>query len=86
MLTVFKEKGAPKRAPETIEVVTLDSLWAEAEIIGRVEVDKAWGGNAYKVQIRFSRASGTTVWATGEDMDIRRALQSAIAEARLLGR
>jgi proline racemase len=75
-----------ERVSEVIEVLTLDDLWRQAEDIGRVSVDKSWGGNAYKVKIKFERASGTTVWAAGEDMDIRRAVDAAIQEARLLGR
>lgn len=70
--------------PVTIE--TLDSLWHEAETLGRVSVDSAIGSNgAYRARIRFERKSGTTIWAEGNDSEIKAALAMAINEARELG-
>ncbi len=64
---------------------TLDELWKEAESLGAVDVDSAWGGGNYEVKIRFSRTSGTTVWAKGKNSNIAFALADAITEAREMG-
>ncbi|AWL03372.1 hypothetical protein ACFOHT_04685 [Massilia oculi] len=71
---------------EVIQALSLDQLWHEAESLGRIEVDHRIGGAAaYRVQIRFSRRSGTTVWAQGEDTNIAFAMAKAINEAREMG-
>lgn len=87
MLPVFKEKGAPKRAPETIEVVTLDEVWREAERLGRIEVERPIGArHTYRVRIMFERRTGSTVWAEGNNPDILQAMIAAIREAEILNR
>ncbi|MCB1889082.1 MAG: hypothetical protein KDH20_15855 [Rhodocyclaceae bacterium] len=63
---------------------TLDQLWHEAEQLGEVSVDRNWRGK-YKVEIRFERKSGTTIYARGEDPVIAFALANAINEAREMG-
>lgn len=65
---------------------SLDALWAEAEKIGRVNVDTRWtGGGAYEVTIRFERRSGTVVHAKGTNTNIVFAVADAISEAREMG-
>lgn len=71
---------------EAMPALSLDQLWHEAEQLGRVSVDTGFGSNgAYKVEIRFKRQAGTTIWATGSDTNIAFALSKAINEARELG-
>jgi hypothetical protein len=76
--------AATRPTVEAIPAQSLDQLWREAEQLGRVEVDSTWS-SAYKVQIRFKRRGGTTIWATGEDTNIAFALAKAINEALDLG-
>lgn len=73
-----------RSAPDGIQ---LGDLWQEAERLGRVTVDRDGYGDesAYRVQIRFVRRRGSTVWATGIDQVIERAMAKAITEARELG-
>jgi hypothetical protein len=71
---------------DVMRAQSLDRLWHEAEHLGTIEVDhRIGGGGAYRVQIRFSRRSGTTVWALGEDTNIAFAMAKAINEAREMG-
>lgn len=64
---------------------TLDSLWDQAEKLGRVEVDRSWT-RPYTptVTIMLERSSGTTVYAKGSHSEIREAFRLAIREANLL--
>lgn len=73
--------------PEVIELrqLTLDSLWAEAEKLGSVEVDRSIFKELYEVSIRFRRPSGSLIYAKGEHAAIQVALGAAINEARDLG-
>lgn len=68
-----------------IPAQSLDQLWQQAEQLGQVDVDHLLTGNAYRVRIRFERRSGTTVWATGQDINISNALMMAISEALEMG-
>ncbi|AKJ28815.1 hypothetical protein [Caldimonas brevitalea] len=67
-----------------VSAQSLDSLWHEAEHLGKVSVDSTWG-DAYRVRICFDRKSGTTVWAEGRNTKIEFALADAINEAREMG-
>jgi hypothetical protein len=61
----------------------LDELWADAEAIGKLEIDHPFGETGYQARIAFDiRAS--RVWSTGHGASIHEALQAAIAEARRL--
>jgi hypothetical protein len=63
----------------------LGSLWRQAENIGRIEVDHPFGSKDYRVQIRFTLRSGSTVWAQGLGSIIEIAMSLAIHEAKTLG-
>lgn len=63
---------------------TLDSLWAEAEALGKVGVDYTFSGG-YKATVNFKTASGSNIFAHGEGRRPHEALRSAIAEAMSLG-
>ncbi len=70
---------------EATPAQSLDQLWAEAESLGRVSVDRFLSDGDYRVDINFSRRSGTTVYARGRDRGIAYALARAINEAREMG-
>lgn len=71
---------------DLVPAQSLDSLWEEAETLGRIEVDHSWKNrDDYRVRIRFERKTGTTVWAEGNDKNIAFAVASAINEAREMG-
>lgn len=71
---------------ELLQAQTLDQLWNEAEQLGRIEVDHRIGSKgSYRVQIMFTRPSGSTIYAEGNDTNIAFALGKAINEARELG-
>lgn len=73
-------------AVEVLPSETLDRLWAEAERLGRIEVDHSLSNrDDYRVRIRFERSSGTVVWVQGADKNIAFAISAAINEARELG-
>ncbi|MBY6055356.1 hypothetical protein [Leisingera daeponensis] len=63
---------------------TLDSLWAEAEALGKVGVDHTFSGG-YRATVNFHTASGSNVFAHGEGKRPHEALRGAMAEARSLG-
>lgn len=75
----------PQAVTHNVVQETLDSLWYEAEKLGRIEVDHPIGDAAYRVRIRFQRRTGTLIWAEGKHSDIHVALARAINEARELG-
>lgn len=71
---------------DLVPAQSLDSLWKEAEALGRIEVDHSWSNrDDYRVRIKFERKTGTTVWAEGSDKNIAFAVASAINEAREMG-
>ncbi len=75
----------PKRDQENSYGLGLgpDELWAQAEAIGKLEIDHPFGETGYRARIAFDiRAS--RVWATGNGTSIHEALEAAIAEARRL--
>ena len=63
---------------------TLDALWAEAEALGRVNVEQTWTGK-YKATVSFDTPSGSSIYAHAERQGPRAALRAAIEEARSLG-
>ncbi len=70
---------------KTLRPQTLDELWREAEMLGRIKVDKSLFGNSYEVTIHFERQSGTGIYAKGCNTDICFAVSDAINEARTFG-
>jgi hypothetical protein len=66
-------------------VVTLDSAWREAELIGRVKAERDWGNTTYEVAITFHSGPSFVV-AKGHHPQIVDAIMAAIKEAiRLRG-
>jgi outer membrane receptor for monomeric catechols len=70
---------------EAAQSQTLDQLWHEAEQLGTIEVDRMWSQKGYTVSIRFTRKTGTTIIAKGQNTNIAFALADAINEAREMG-
>lgn len=91
-MSLFKFKPTPavSAAPDVFTVddnrfETLDSLWRQAERLGRVEVDRPVFDSVYRVRIRFERNTGTVVLAEGRNANIAFAVSDAIREAQALG-
>lgn len=75
----------PKIGSGVTQGESLDQLWSKAEQLGKIEVDHPIGSRAYRVQIRFTRNSGSVIWAEGHDTNIAFAITKAIEEALSLG-
>lgn len=63
---------------------SLESLWVEAEALGKVGVDSRLVGG-YRATVSFHTASGSHVFAHGTGARPHEALGAAIIEARSLG-
>jgi hypothetical protein len=62
------------------------ALWDEAEQYGEVSVGpKMFQDGAYEACVKFTRKSGSYVWARAVSKDRHQALRMAIAEAVELG-
>lgn len=73
---------------EILKRKSIEGLIATAESYGRFELDHTtydWHKYKYRVVIRFTRGSGTSVSAEGKSMtDVKEAFIKAILEADLL--
>lgn len=65
--------------------VSLNQLWAEAELLGRVKVERNYENTIYSAEIAFSRKSGTRIYAKAKAEDVCFALSDCINEAREMG-
>lgn len=82
ILSFTKAGSEPYRDSETF-----DSLWEQAEQLGRVSVEtRIFGtGGKYEAEIVFNRLSGTSVYAKARHDSRTEALRGAIIEAVELG-
>lgn len=64
---------------------TLDSLWNDAETLGRVALKRGMFDGDYEAEIMFRNSSGSLIFAKGSDRDRNAALAKCINEARNLG-
>lgn len=80
-LTIFNPTAGSVR-------LSLDELWAEAEKLGKIEVDHPCFDKDYRVEITFYRggdiSTGSQVRARGVARNIWDAMAAAITEAREL--
>lgn len=65
-------------------VESLDRLWAKAQSLGTVKVDRDFSTGQY-VEISFRRKTGSLVYARGSHSEIIEAVRLAIEEAESLG-
>jgi hypothetical protein len=63
---------------------SLDSLWTQAEALGKVSVENPLFSTDYRVEIVFSRPNGSVIRARGQADHIRLAMARSIMEAKLL--
>lgn len=68
-----------------IQAETLDQLFHEAAQLGGIRVFQYGRGDEYKVEITFTRRSGTKIEAVHKNTNLAFALAGAINEAREMG-